>query len=423
MPTELELREGRAQVWGEMKALNDQAEQGNRDLDAGETEQWQRLEATLGSFDERIKRQAKLERTPADDREGRKGPIIEAAVWKGLAPTDIRATEEYARAYRKWMALGRIELDVEERQLLGSGQVSLSPGQQRALGVSTSAAGGYLVPDSFRAQLEKAEAFFGGMREVATVIQTDGGEDLAIPVSNDTTNTGRIINENTAATETDPTVGQRIYKAFMYSSDLVRVSLQFLQDSAIDAEGWLADILGERIGRITNTHFTTGVAPNEPSGLAPDSVEGRAGAAGQTTTVIWDDLIFLEHAVNIAYRRGPGVGFMMHDQTLRDIRRLKDGDGRYLWQPGITSGAPNTIDGYPYTVNNDVATMAASARSIFFGKLSKYLIRDVRGITLLRLEERYAESLQVAFLAFSRHDGGLLDAGGNPVQHYANPAT
>ena len=113
----------------------------------------------------------------------------------------------------------------------------------------------------------------------------------------------------------------------------------------------------------------------------------------------------------------------MHDQTLRDIRRLKDGDGQYLFQPGLTAGAPSTVNGYPYVVNNDMATMAASARAVLFGKLSKYRIRRVRGIQFVRLSERYADALQVGFFAFARADGGLIDAGGNPIQHYANSAS
>ena len=291
------------------------------------------------------------------------------------------------------------------------------------MGVATPTGGGYLVPEEFERSIEKALLFFGGMREAATVITTDAGEDLHYPTSNDTTQTGEILGEGSAASEQDVAVGQRVFKAFMYSSRVVRVSLQLMQDSAFDVESWLAGVLGERIGRITNTHYTTGVQPNQPSGIVNDAIVGRTGAVGQPTSVIWDDLIFLEHAIGIAYRRSPGVRWMMNDSTVREIRRLKDGEGRYLWQPGVGSGAPNSISGYAYIVNNDVAAMAASARSIVFGDLRKYIIRDVRGFQLLRLVERYAEFGQVAFVGFFRTDGALVDAGTNPVQVYANPAT
>ena len=96
---------------------------------------------------------------------------------------------------------------------------------------------------------------------------------------------------------------------------------------------------------------------------------------------------------------------------------LADGDGRYMWQPGLTVGNPNTLNGYGYVVNNDMPALATGNRAIEFGDFSKYWIRDVRGFTLIVLRERHAENLQVAFIGYSRHDGKLIDAGGNPVRH------
>ena len=119
---------------------------------------------------------------------------------------------------------------------------------------------------------------------------------------------------------------------------------------------------------------------------------------------------------------------MFADSTLKALKKIKipqfsgDTNGMPLWQPGLVQGQPDRILGYPFVINQDVAAMAASAKAIVFGDLSKYLIRDVRDVTLLRLDERYAENHQVAFLAFSRHDGDLLDAGTDPVKLFVNPA-
>lgn len=420
MPTALELKEERASTWERMKQIVDGAEAEKRDLTAEEEANWTRAEEEVRSLEKRIERQEMLERTPARDPEKRsaeartayettRDPLVKLA--------NVRALPEYKVAFHKWLAGGLIDLTPEERALLIPGW------EVRALSTTNATAGGFLVDDELQNRIEQAMSFFGGMREIATIIRTDTGGDFSLPTSNDTTNSGRRLPENTTLTQTDPTIGLRTWRSYTYTSDLVLVPVQLLQDSVIAVDDWLTSLLGERIGRAQNTDFTLGTGVDQPQGIAVASVQGRAGAAGQTTSVIWDDLIFLEHAVNIAYRRGPGVGYMCHDQTLRDIRRLKDGEGRYLWQPGVTGGAPNTINGYPYTVNNDVATMAASARSIFFGKLNKYTIRDVRGIQMVRLGERYMDVLQVGFFGFSRSDGGLLDAGTNPVQHYANPAS
>jgi HK97 family phage major capsid protein len=91
--------------------------------------------------------------------------------------------------------------------------------------------------------------------------------------------------------------------------------------------------------------------------------------------------------------------------------------GMPLWQPGLTVGQPDMIMGYQYVINQSMTTPATGVKSILFGDFSKYLIRDVRDITLLRLDERYADAHQVGFLAFSRSDGDLLDAGTNPVKY------
>lgn len=418
MPTVIELKESRAQIWERMKQLVDGSEAENRGLTAEEQSNWDKANADIESLDSRIANQEKLERRPASPAgEGRQMANLPTG---GDKPVSFRAKPEYRTAFYSWMAAETPhDLDPEYRQVLSAGRR-----EARAMGVNAPTAGGFLVPETLERRIEQALLYYGGMREAATVMRTDSGEDLAMPTSNDTTNVGELLAENTAATEQDVTVGARILKAYMYSSKIIRASYQFLQDPAIDVEGWLADLLAIRIGRITNTHFTTGSGANQPSGIAGDSTQGVAAATGQTTSVTWDDLITLEHTIDPAYRT-TGCRFMFRDSTLREIRKLKDGEGRYLWQPGApgAAGAPSTINGYPYTINPDVAAMAASANSIFFGQLSKYHIRDVRGFALLRLQERYAEYLQVAFLGFSRHDGVLLDAGTNPVKYYTNSAS
>lgn len=417
MPTVLELQGTRASTWERMKQIVDGAEAENRGLNADEEKNWQLATADIDAIDKRIERQQQLERRPAPD-----GSQTRQIATLPTARGSLRASPEYGQAFNNWLRCSRAyDLDAESRSVLAPGFQQMDT---RAMGVNSPTAGGYLVPETLESRIEQALTYYGGMREAATVIRTESGNDLAMPTSNDTTNVGEILAENTAASEQDITIGARILKAYMYSSKIVRASYQFLQDPATDVEGWLADLLAIRIGRITNTHFTTGTGANQPSGLAGDSVQGVAAATGQSTTVTWDDLITLEHTIDPAYR-GTGCRYMFRDATLRELRKLKDGEGRYLWQPGQpgAGGAPNTINGYPYTINQDVAAMAASANSIFFGHFKKYHIRDVRGWMLLRLEERYAEYLQVGFLGFSRHDGVLLDAGTNPVKHYTNSAT
>lgn len=338
--------------------------------------------------------------------------------------------KRYAETFSKFIRFGREGLEPEERQLL---QKRYRAPEGRAQGIATGGAGGFTVPTGFYDQLIDAQKWFGGMRDVgATVFTTDNGENVQIPLDNDTANKGAILAENTQETALDlGAFTQKTIGAYMYSSKLVLVSLQLLQDSKFDIEGFLRKKLGQRLGRILNDHFTVGTGTGQPQGVITGAVVGQTGATGQTLTVTYKDLIELEHSVDPAYRRnGQGVStrWMFNDSTLRVLKELTDSQNRPLWKPAISAGigdkvAPDTIDGFPYVINQSVAVMAANAKSIAFGDFSNYLIRDVTGATVLRLDERYADFLQVGFIAFERHDGLLMDAGTNPVKYYANSAT
>lgn len=319
----------------------------------------------------------------------------------------------YREALVHWIRGGMEALSPEERDVLS---------QYRAQSAITGSAGGYTVAQDFYRRIIDAMKEFGGVEEAgATVLQTATGADLPIPTANDTSQVGEIVAENATASAQDITFGQVVLKAYKYSSKTVLVPFELLQDSAIDIEAYIARKLGERIGRIINQHFTTGTGTNQPQGVVTFSTLGKTGANGQTTSVTYDDLVDLVHALDPAYRRR--ARFMLHDQTLRAIKKLKDSQGRPLWLPGLAEREPDTILGYPYVINQDMPQMAASAKSILFGDFSNYFIRRVMDLTLYRITDKYIESGQVGFLAFMRADGRGVNAGISPVVHYANSAT
>jgi HK97 family phage major capsid protein len=293
--------------------------------------------------------------------------------------------------------------------------------RRAAMGTTSGAVGQYTVPDEAMRALEVSLLAFGGMRQVSTVIRTDSGADLPIPTSDDTSNKGAILSENTQASEVDITFGQIVLQSFKYSSKYVLVSVELLQDSSINVAEFIGKALGERIGRITNDHFTTGDASSKPNGIVTAAGAGVTATA-LTATTTYDNVVDLVHSVDPAYRdKGK---FMFHDGGLKMLKKIKvlqysgDTTGVPLWSPGLAPGAPDTILGYPYVINQSMTTPATSVKSILFGDFSKYLIRDVRDVTLLRLDERFADYHQVGFLAFSRHDGDLLDAGTDPVKYH-----
>jgi len=284
---------------------------------------------------------------------------------------------------------------------------------------SSTSLGGYAIQDAAMREVEIALLAYGAIRQVATILRTDTGGPLPIPTVNDTTNVGALIAENTTVNTQDVTFSQLVLDAWKYTSKAVLVSVELMQDNSVNLPQLLGQLLGERLGRITNTHFTTGTGTGNPNGVvtAATFAQATTGAANMTS-ISYANLIALYHSVDPAYRNN--AKFMMNDNSISKIKLMVDSNQRPLWLPGLVDRAPDTILGAPYVINQDMASMTATAKSILFGDFSKYLIRDVRDMTLLRLDERYAEFLQVAFLAFMRTDGDLLNAGTTPLRGYQN---
>lgn len=399
--TTKELREKRAKLWEQMKKILDDTAEKGMTAEEAKTYQEQELEMKRLSDDvEARERAEELEKRLAAPQ-----PLPDGAL-----PVDPPLAEEkrrYGKAFRAYLEGGSEMLTSEERAILRKGWV-----EARALGGGTGAGGGYLVPDAFANKIFEHMKYFGPMRQVAGTLTTETGADLLYPNVDDTGNVGEIVPENGAIGEQDPDFAGRTIKAWKYSSKRVKVSWELMQDGAFDLEGWLAQALGKRIGRIQNTHFTTGTGASQPEGILTNAVTFTAGAA---TVVDVDDLIDLQHAVDPEYRNAPGVGFMMNDLVVAALRKLRGNDGgagtgQYLWQPSLQAGQPDSILGKPVYVNNDMdGTPASGDKTVAFGDFKGgYLVRDVKAVTMVRLNELYAENGQVGFLAWARTDGQPL---------------
>lgn len=297
---------------------------------------------------------------------------------------------------------------------------------RNTMSVGTAAQGGYTVPTEVAASVANALKAYGGMRSVAEVFQTSEGNDINFPTSDGTSETGELIGENTTATGADPSFGVVTLKTYKFSSKIVAVPFELLQDSSIDMEAFIRDRLVTRLGRVTNTYFTTGTGTAQPNGIVTAAASGKVGTTGQTTSVIFDDLVDLIHSVDPAYRALGRCRFMMNDASLKVIRKLKDSQNRPVFIPGwdgLGGAMPDTILGYPVTINQDVATMAANAKSILFGDFTFYKIRDAMDLTMFRFDDSaYIKLGQIGFLAWQRCGGNFVDVGG-AVKYYANSAT
>lgn len=417
MPTTQQLREQRASIWEQMKEIMSAATREGRDLTGEETQAYDRAEADLDRIGDDIERQERHEKHAAlFDRVDRTGvvPAQRTGDDDGATPE-----QSYAKAFGSFMRSGMSDLDPEDRRLLM--QAAMDPKELKAaLGVGTGAAGGYTVPPGFRNVMIETMKTFGGMLQAAEILNTDDGANLQWPTNDDTANVGAILAENTQVVEQDVTLGTASLDAYMYTSKLVRVSLQLLQDSAFDAEPWLARKLGERIGRILNQHFTTGTGTSQPDGIVTSAAVGKQGATGQTTSVTYDDLVDLIDSIDPAYQAN--ARWMLSTTTRKVIRKLKDSQGRPLWEPSLQVGVPDQILGYGTVLNQDMPAPAASAKTILFGDYREaYVVRLVTGTNLVRFGERYMDFLQVGFLAFQRADGTLQN--GAAVRAYQHSAT
>lgn len=292
---------------------------------------------------------------------------------------------------------------------------------RNAMSTTTSSEGGFTVPAEIAAMvIEKLKAF-GGMREAATILPTAGGNALNFPTSDGTSEIGEIIAENVVTTTGDITFGTVALPVYKYSSKQIALPVELIQDSAIDIIALVVARLAMRIARIQNTHFTTGTGTNQPAGMITQSGIGKVGATGQTVTVTYDDLVDLKHAVNRAYR--VGGRYMMNDLTIAAVSKLKDTANRPIWVPAITEGAPDRLNGHAVVTNDDMAVMAANAKSIAFGDFSQYTIRDVKDSTTMRRFDDSAFALkgQVGFCGWTRSGGNLLEP--SAVKVYSNSAS
>lgn len=298
---------------------------------------------------------------------------------------------------------------------------------RNTMSTTTGSQGGYTVETEVASTLIDLMKAYGFMREVARSIATAKGGPLSYPTSDGTSETGELVAQNADATGADPTFGTRDMATYKFGSKIIAVPIELLQDSTIDVQAMVFDRARDRIGRITNTYFTTGTGSSQPTGLVPACSIGKTGTTGQTLTIIYDDLVDLVDSIDAAYfKKGTEPAFMTSQTMRRVIRKIKDTAGRPIWTPsydaGMQAGTPDRLLGYPLRLNNDMAVPAANAKSLAFGQLNNYLIRDAMEVNLFRFDDSvYVSKGQIGFLAWSRAGGNLLDV--NSVKVYAHSAT
>ncbi len=383
----LTLREKRAMAWDAAKAFLDEKHGIDGMISAEDAATYDKMEADVVSLGKDIER---LERQAALDLELGK-PTAAPLASKPCAAADKgksgRASDEYRRSFWNMMRSKNPSFEV-----------------MNALQVGVDSEGGVFAPDEFERTLIEALEEQNIFRGLAKFITTSSG-DRKIPVVA-SKGTATWIDEEAAYPESDDSFGMISIGAFKLAT-MIKVSEELLNDSVFDIASYIAKEFARRIGTKEEEAFFVGDGSGKPTGLLANSGGAELGVtAASATAITLDEIIDLFYSLKSPYRKN--AVFLMNDTTVKAIRKLKDNTGNYLWQPSITAGTPDTILNRPVYTSSYVPTLAAGAKAITFGDMGFYWVADRQGRSFKRLNELFAATGQVGFIASQRVDGKLI---------------
>ena len=395
-----QMLEQRQAAYNTMQDLLTRAKNEARAMSGDEDEQFNRASADFDRWDAMMKKDEEMrKRESAIDRE-----TTEERAEK-------RSEIKYDDVFDLYVRRGLEPLDAEQRAVLKKEWRGTNPQ------TTATTAGGYTVPRGFSDELEIAMKEWGGMLQASRVINTASGNIIDWPTVDDTAALGVLqSSEGTAIAVNDMAFGTVPYTAYTIGT-LVQASEQLLTDTGVPLTAAIGEMLARRLGVAFNTYFTTGSGSTQPTGILAASNGSAKGADAGATTITRENLLDLIHSVDPAYRRSPSCVFMFNDATMLALRKLVVGsaDDTPLWQVSMRENEPDRLEGFRYIINQQMPNIGTTNKSVAFGDFSKYIIRTVGGIALKRLDERYAESLLVGFLAWQRADGRLINV--NAVKH------
>ena len=382
----LELREKRAKLWDSTKAFLDSRRNEQGLLSAEDTATYEKMEAdvvSLGKEIERLERQAVLDLELARPTSS----AITHRPGQSQEPEKTgRASSEYKAAFWKAMK-NKSSFEV-----------------QNALQVGTDSEGGYLVPDEFERTLVEALQEENIFRQLAKIITTSSG-DRKIPVVA-SKGTASWVDEEGTIPESDDAFGQVSIGAYKLAT-MIKVSEELLSDSVFNLERYIAKEFGRRIGAKEEEAFFIGDGTGKPTGIFHSTGGAGVGVtAASASAISIDEIMDLFYSLKSPYRKN--AAFVTNDATIKAIRKLKDGNGQYLWQPSVTAGQPDSLLNRPLKTSAYVPVIASAAKTIAFGDFSYYWVADRQGRSFQRLNELFAVTGQVGFKATQRVDGKLI---------------
>lgn len=385
--TIIEMREKRAKLWNTMEGFLDTHRNDKGVLSAADDATYSAMEQDLNDLSNEIRRMERRDAMEAELNKPVGKPLTQTPESSGM--TEAKSSRA-SNAYKEDFG----------RHLRGKAPI------HNVLSESVDADGGYLVPEEFENQIIVGLDEANVIRSLAKVITTHHDRKIPIAVGH---STATWTAENAAFTESNPTFGQKQIDAFKLT-DLIRVSVELLQDAAFPLEQYIANEFARAFGIAEEQAFCVGTGVNQPTGIFTASGGAVGVTSASATAITVDEIISLVYALKSPYRRN--AKFLMNDATVSLLRKLKDNNGAYLWQPSVQAGQPDKLLGYNLYTSPYVPTVEAGAFAIAFGDFQNYWIGDRAGRTVQRLNELYATNGQVGYVATERVDGKVILAEG-----------
>jgi HK97 family phage major capsid protein len=374
--------EARNRAWEEAKALLDSAAAENRELSADENTKYENISADLD------RRAQIIETLKADaDREVRAAEAMRGFEAQAQPVADKSVAKDEAEVIRS-LARGDIRsYEFEKRDI-------------------TKSSTGSPVPTSFYNRIIELARFVGPMLETSTILNTAGGENLQIPsLSAYSATQGTATAEASAFSEADPTFNEFVTLGAYKYGFLIQVTRELVEDAGVDILGFLADQIGNTMGTTANSRLTLGTGTIMPNGIV---TRAGSGVASTATSLAADDLISLVYSLDTVARRLPGSGFMMNANTVSAVRKLKDNAGQYLFSPSLSSEDRDLLLGHRIYENPAMSNVGSAVKSVIFGNLSSYFVRQVGGIRVDRSDDFAFNQDLITFRASVRLDGNLI---------------
>ena len=379
----VEMRDKRAKLWNTMEGFLDTHRDSMGCLSAEDDAVYNNMEQELNALTNEIKRMERRDAIEAELRQPVSKPIVTMPQNPNTTDNKVgRASDAYKEDFGKML---------RQKHFI-SNVLSTTPGTD----------GGFLCPTEFENQIVRALKEQNIMRSLCKVITTDNDRKIPVAASH---SVAQWTAENAAYTESNPTFSQLEIDAYKLT-DLIKVSNELLEDSAFDLENYIATEFAYAFGAAEEQAFCVGTGVGQPTGLFTAKGAPVGVTAASASAITTDEIISLIYSLKAPYRKN--AKFLMNDATVSALRKLKDGNGQYLWQPSVQAGQPDKLLGYDIYTSPYAPTITAGAFAIAFGDFQNYWIADRSGRTVQRLNELYSTNGQVGFVATERVDGKII---------------